>query len=348
MKIRSLVRSNVRSLTAYQAKDIPCRIKLDANESPFGPAGRDLARIKKRLGELALNRYPDPELRELRKLLARKYRVKAGRLLFGNGSDELISMLITTFGGPVLYPVPTFSMYGIIAKGLGQKVLEVRLDNKFDIDVERMLGAVKKHKPKLAFLSTPNNPTGNCYSKEHVTEIIKESPGIVVVDEAYLDFSGQGSFLPMLKRYPNLVVMKTLSKVGLAALRLGILIASEEIVSEVNKVRLPFNINSLSQACAMEVLGNAGLMNRWTGSIARERDRLMGDMASIRGVRVLPSEANFILFKVNDPGGVYRKLLKRGILVRNLNGVVRGALRVTVGSPDENTAFLDALQAVMK
>lgn len=347
MKIKSLVRPNVRSLTAYQAKDIPCRIKLDANESPFGPAGRDLARIKKRLGGLALNRYPDPELRELRSILARKYRVKAGRLLFGNGSDELISMLITTFGGPVLYPVPTFSMYGIIARGLGQKVVEVRLDNKYDIELERTVSAIRKNKPKLVFLSTPNNPTGNYYSKERVTEIIKKSPGIVVVDEAYLDFSGRRSFLPVLKKYPNLVIMKTLSKVGLAALRLGILVASEEIVTEVNKVRLPFNINALSQACAMEVLGNAGLVDGWTSRIARERDRMMRDMALIRGVSVSPSEANFIFFKVNDPADIYRRLLKQGILVRNLNGVVRGALRVTVGSPDENSAFLDALQAVM-
>ena len=347
MNITGLVRPNVRSLTAYAAKEIPCRIKLDANESPFGPAGRELARIKKRLAEVDLNRYPDPELRKLRALLARKYRVKQDRLLFGNGSDEIISMLITTFGGPVLYPVPTFSMYGIIAQGLGQKRVEVRLDGKFDIDRDRTSEAIRKNKPKLVFLSTPNNPTGNCFSRQRVIELVRKSPGIVVVDEAYLDFAGQGSFIPMLKKYPNMAVMKTLSKVGLAALRLGILVASEEIVSQVNKVRLPFNINALSQACAMEVLGNGGLIDKWAGKIAHERDRMMAAMALVRGLRVMPSEANFILFKVGDPMGVYRKLLRRGILIRNLDVVVKGGLRVTVGTPDENSAFLEALQAVM-
>jgi histidinol-phosphate aminotransferase len=340
MNLRKLVKKEVSALRAYDAKEIPCRIKLDANESPYG-----FSQALKAAAKIATNRYPDPQATKLRNLLARDLRVKKENILQGNGSDELIYYLITTFGGPVLFPVPTFSMYGIISRALGEKKIAVPLDNAFDLDTDRMLRAVRKERPRLVFLSSPNNPTGNCFSTDRILRIIETSQGIVVVDEAYQPFSSDRGFLPMLKDYPNLVIMRTLSKIGLAALRLGFLIADQEIVEEVNKVRLPFNVNSLSQAIAEEALKEKTRLRSFVRTVVSERSRLLAAMEKIKGVRPFPSEANFILFRVDDPDRVARALLKKGILVRNIKDAVKGCLRVTVGTPEENTAFLKALAA---
>ena len=342
MKIERLARRNVSSLIAYSAKEIPCRVKLDANESPFG-FGTALKAVEK----IRTNRYPDPEAKRLIAVVARHLRVSQPNVLQGNGSDELIYYLITTFGGPVLYPVPTFSMYGIIAQALGEERIEIPLNSEFDIDIGKTMAAVRRGRPKLIFLSRPNNPTGNCFSWESIIKILEASGGLVVVDEAYQPFSSLHGFLPMLRDYENLVIMRTLSKVGLAALRLGFLVAGREIIAEVNKVRLPFNVNALSQAVAIQALKEKKAMKTFIRDITDERARLVGAMEKIRGVRPFPSEANFILFKVDEAGKVYRELLKKGILVRNMHAAVAGCLRVTIGRRVENDAFLRALTAVI-
>lgn len=339
MNIIKLVKKDVSSLRAYDAKEIPCKVKLDANESPFGFGGALKAATK-----IETNRYPDPEAKALRKLIAKGLGVRQENILQGNGSDELIYYLIATFGGPVLYPVPTFSMYGIISQALGEKKTAIPLDREFDIDIETVLSAIKKEKPKLIFLSSPNNPTGNCFSSDRILKIIERSTGIVVIDEAYQPFSSEKGFLPLLKDYRNLVIMRTLSKIGLAALRLGFLIADCAIIEQVNKVRLPFNVNSLSQAVAAETLKEKDRMNFFIKTIVVERKRLSNEMGKIEGIRPFPSEANFILFKVENPDKVYMSLLRKGILVRNINENVKGCLRVTVGTPEENTTFLKALR----
>ncbi len=339
MDIRSLVKKEVASLSAYQAKEIPCRIKLDANESPYG-----FQEALKAVRKIKTNRYPDPEAKALKTILAKDLGVRPQNILQGNGSDELIYYLVATFGGPVMYPVPTFSMYGIISQTLGEKKKEILLDKDFDIDIDRMMAAIRKERPKIVFLSTPNNPTGNCFSSEKVLRIIGESKGIVVVDEAYQPFSSAKGFVPLLRDYKNLVIMRTLSKVGLAALRFGFLIADEEIVEEVNKVRLPFNVNALSQAVAIEALKKKKMLKAAIRVIADERDRMISVMENIRGVKPYPSEANFILFRVKDPHKVYDRLLEKGILVRNISDAVAGCLRVTIGTPKENVLFLMALE----
>ena len=343
MKIKGLVKKSVSSLTAYSAREIPCRVKLDANESPFG-----FVSPLKTVEKILTNRYPDPEARRLIKVVARDLGVAPENVLQGNGSDELIYYLITTFGGPVLYPVPTFSMYGIITQALGERKIEVPLDRDFDIDIGKTLTAIRKEKPRLIFLSSPNNPTGNCFSPESILRILDASRGLVVVDEAYQPFSSLPSFIKMLRNYENLVVMRTLSKVGLAALRLGFLVAGGEIIAEVNKVRLPFNVNALSQAVAVQALKEKKEMKIFLKEIIAERVRLINEMMKIEGVRPFPSEANFILFKVGDAGKVYQSLLKKGILVRNMHDAVAGCLRVTVGTRTENNAFLRALAAVTR
>jgi histidinol-phosphate aminotransferase len=341
MNIGRLVKKEVSSLRAYNAKEIPCRINLDANESPYG-----FSSALKAVGGIETNRYPDPEAKILRGLLAKDLGVNKDKILQGNGSDELIYYLIATFGGPVLYPVPTFSMYGIIAQALGEKNIGVPLDREFDLDLDRIMAAVKRDRPKLIFLSSPNNPTGNCFSAEKILNIIERSKCVVVVDEAYQPFASKKGFLPLLKDYENLVIMRTLSKIGLAALRTGFLIADQAITKEVNKVRLPFNVNSLSQSVAIAALKQKKQLNSSVKAIISERKRLFREMEKIKGIRPYPSEANFILFSLGDPDNVYDSLIERGILVRNIKDAVSGCLRVTVGRPAENAAFLRALREI--
>ena len=345
MDMNKFIRKNIGSLSAYQAKEIPCTCKLDANESPFG-----FRITQKIIHSIQTNRYPDPEAKSLKKAIAKDLKIRPENILQGNGSDELIYYLITTFGGPVLYPVPTFSMYGIIAHAIDEKRIPVPLDHVFDLDLNRILLKIRKNKPKLIFLSSPNNPTGNCFSADRILKIIEAAANtsIVVVDEAYHPFAGDRGFIPMLQDYEHLLNMRTLSKVGLAGLRVGFLIAREEIIQEVNKVRLPFNLNSFSQAVALEAMKNKILQRQNTQTIISERGRLFRELSMIEGIQPYPSEANFILFRVVKPDRVYENLLKKGVLVRNMKGVVDGCLRVTVGTPEENMIFLQALKLIMR
>jgi len=338
MNIKNLVKPNILSLRAYQAEEIPCTVKLDANESPYG-----FSAIK----SVKTNRYPDPEAKELRKLIAKSLNVKIENVLHGNGSDELIYNLILTFGGPVLYPTPTFSMYGIIAQALGEKYAERPLDEEFDLDTDKMLKKIKISKPKLIFLSSPNNPTGNSFSADRIMKIIRQTRGLVVVDEAYQQFSSNKSFIPLLEKHKNLIVLRTLSKVGLAGLRTGFLISHRDIVNEVNKVRLPFNLNALSQKVAIDALKSRSNMRSGIRLIISERKRLFKEMKEIWNVEAYPSDANFIFFKVLDGDKIFKALLKRGVLIRNMKGIKEGYLRVTVGTPKENTIFIKNLKQLL-
>ena len=359
MDIRKFVKPNIRSLRAYDAEEILCKVKLDANESPYSGlrvqgSGFRVTNILK-----TLNRYPDPQAKALRRVVANDLGIKPQNILHGNGSDELIYYLITTFGGPVLYPVPTFSMYGIISQALGEKKIGIPLEKDFDLEVDNMVRAIKRYRPKLIFLSSPNNPTGNCFSTDRILKIITatsfrkgERPfaptsSLVVVDEAYQSFSNEKSFLRLLDKYRNLIVLRTLSKIGLAGLRLGFLIANKAIINEVNKVRLPFNVNSLSQAIAVETMKNKKQMRSYISSIISERNRLLRMMNNISGITPFPSDANFILFKVPNAVKIYSLLLKKGVLVRDLSGVIENCLRVTVGTPGENALFLKTLKEVL-
>ncbi|MBF0558234.1 MAG: histidinol-phosphate transaminase [Nitrospirae bacterium] len=336
-----LVRKNVRELEPYHAEDIRCAVKLDANESPYSFNLEKNA--LERISSTALSRYPDPEAKGLKKAIARKFGLDTDAMVLGNGSDELIYYLIMTFGGPVLYPVPTFSMYGIIAQALGESHKGIPLDKDFDLDLDRMAAYIKKFRPGLIFLSSPNNPTGNCFSTDRILKIIEMASGIVVLDEAYQPFSSKRGFLSLLKDYKHLAILRTLSKIGLAALRVGYLVADDALLNEVNKVRLPYNLNALSQAVAERAL-KGSFLHDVTSAIVSGREQLYEALSLLPGVRPYPSEANFILIKVRDAEAVHKKLLGQGVLVRNMNSAVRGALRVTVGTPDENDKFMRALK----
>src|SRR3990172_907256 len=264
MDIKPLIKPEVASLKAYEVEDFSSvRIKLDAMESPYTLPEELRRELADALASVELNRYPDPEARALKTSLADYAGVPAGNLLLGNGSDEIIAMLISAFGGSpatVAYPAPTFSMYGIIARGLGQKTLELPLDNKFDIDFDATLKLLMERRPKLVFVAYPNNPTGNQFDRDKVRRIIAGTYGIVVVDEEYHSFSGE-SFIDKLGEFPNLVVLRTLSKIGLAGLRVGMMAAGPDVLSEVNKVRLPYNINALSQVAAGLVLSRRDVVD---------------------------------------------------------------------------------------
>ncbi|MCL0084903.1 histidinol-phosphate transaminase [Thermodesulfovibrionales bacterium] len=348
MNFSKLTKQSIRSLRPYEAKKIPCGIKLDANECPYSISDGVFAE-KNFIG--ALNRYPDPEIKELRKVVAKNFRVSPDNILVGNGSDELIYYLIITFGGPVIYPAPTFSMYEIISRSLGEECIGIPLDRNFDLDMKKMSAAVEKYRPRLIFLNSPNNPTGNCFSDDRILKTIEaldsRTKGIVVVDEAYQPFSGKKGFLPLLKDYKNLAVLRTLSKVGFAALRVGFLVADKELITEVNKVRLPFNLNALSQSIALETFRNKEILDSWVSIIRAERERLFKELNNLNGVRPCHSEANFILFKVDAPDIVFQRLIKLDVLVRNLSSMIKGSLRVTVGTPEENNAFIKAIRTAM-
>lgn len=339
-QLKLLAKKNIRQLTPYSAKEIRCRVKLDGNESPYAlPA----ALFKKSFSE-PLNRYPDPEAKALRKAISKDAGISPELLICGNGSDELISCLITTFGGPVLYPVPTFSMYGIISKCLGEKCFEIPLNPEFDLDEDRMINAIKQYKPKLIFLSTPNNPTGNCFSSEAILKIARQSKGIVVVDEAYQPFASQRGFMPMLKDFPNLVILRTLSKIGFAALRTGYAAANPVIIKELNKVRLPYNVNSISQAIAAEGLKHKKDIRANIKKIVSERQRLFDELSMIDRVEPFASEANFILFRVKSAADIYTRLLEQGVLIKNISSAIKDCLRVTVGTEKENSIFIKCLK----
>lgn len=342
INISRLVKPSVSAIKPYEVKDIACKIKLDANESPYSiKLSIDNALLEN------LNRYPDSSAKILKKAIAKGLKVGTQNILLGNGSDELIYYLTITFGGPVLYPVPTFSMYNIIPRSLGELTVEVELDEYFDLDIEKILLSIRRYKPKLIFISSPNNPTGNCFSSDKILKIIEKSRSIVVIDEAYQPFASKRGFLPLLKDYKNLAILRTFSKIGFAAIRVGYLIGHEELISEVNKVRLPFNLNAISQALSIEVLKKRKIIDKYIKSIISERELMYTELRSIQGLTPYPSEANFILFKIEGADRIFNNLIKEGVLVRNMSGVLKDTLRVTIGRPEENKRFLEALKRVM-
>ncbi len=349
--VEKRVKRNIKELEAYSVPHIDCSIKLDGNESPFQLPPDIGEKLGESLIGVDIHRYPDPEATKLREKIARASGAPTEGVVLGNGSDELIGMLIlacTGSTGRVLYPTPTFSMYGLTATAMGAETLEVPLDLNFDIDLQSTLESIDKSDPDLIFLASPNNPTGNAYSEDRIKSIIEKAEGIVVVDEAYSDFSGH-TFMPLLENNENLVIMRTLSKVGFAGLRLGMLYAKPQLVRELNKVRYPYNINSLSQAAAELVLDNHEFVSENIQLIIRERGRVMGELQSIEGIEPFPTDANFILFRVAEADRIFSELTERDILIRNFNkpGRLENCMRVTIGTPKENDAFLKALRDLL-
>lgn len=354
-KVRELVRPEIRALKAYHVPDATGLIKLDAMENPYTWPEDLRQEWLEVLRNVSLNRYPDPYADALRKNLRSALSVPAGmEVLLGNGSDELIQIILMALARPdavVLAPTPTFVMYEMIATFVGMKFVGVPLTRDFALDMPAMLKAIETHKPAVIFIAYPNNPTGNLFAHRDIETLLQKAPGLVVLDEAYHAFAGQ-SFMDQLSRHDNLLVMRTLSKQGLAGLRLGVLAAPPAWATEFNKVRLPYNIGNLSQASAQFALKHLNLLDDQARRIRAEREKLLLALSKLSGIRVWPSQTNFILFHVDkrDADQVFGNLKNQGVLIKNLNasgGMLKGCLRVTVGTPEENAAFLKALEAAL-
>ena len=352
MDIKTLIRKEVLDQPGYRVDTTPCRIKMDAMESPFTIPSHLKEQLSEEMKKVPLNRYPEPGAPVIRKKFAKHYGVDAEMIMIGNGSDELIQTLCTALvdsSSAVIVPLPTFVMYRIIAINTGRTVIEVPLDGAFDLDLDAILTHAAMKSPALIFISYPNNPTGNCFSHDKIKTIIEKANGIVVVDEAYGSFSGN-TLVPWLKKYDNLVILKTLSKVGLAAMRIGFLIGAPQLIHEFDKVRLPYNINSLSQASAGFYIDHMDTFLNQTKEIIQSREALFKALRKIDCVKPYPSKANFIFFSCDlDTDSVYEGLIQEGVLIKNLNspGVLRNCMRVTVGTLEENEEFLRAFKKVV-
>ncbi len=354
MVIKDLVGKDIFEQHGYTAPEYfpDIKVRLDANENPFSLQEPLKKKLLDEMGKINFNRYPAAGSPGLRERFAQYFGVERDMVMLGNGSDELIQILCLTLKGKingVLVPVPTFVMYKIIATNTGNKAVEVPLDQNFDLDTEMMLSKIKTNFPALVFLSYPNSPTGNLFSRDKIEAIIKKSPGVVVVDEAYGAFAGE-SMVPLLKKYDNLIVLKTLSKLGMASMRLGFLIGNKDIITELDKVRLPYNINSLSQVAANFFLDYQMEFVSQVKEVVKRREELYMALKGITGITPYPSRANFIYFScIFDSDRIYANLTAAGIFVKNLNKPPRmtNCMRVTVGNFEENAVFIKALKSVI-
>lgn len=352
------IRPVIKEIHAYQVADAAGLIKLDAMENPYSLPEVLIAELQSKLATTALNRYPDPSASALREKLKQVMQVPEDKsMVLGNGSDELIQMLAMAVADhdkdvSLMSFDPGFVMYKMIADFAGIKYTGVALKEDFSLHMDNIRLAIKQNKPAIIFIAYPNNPSANCYDEKDIEEIILMAPGMVVLDEAYHPFA-QSSFMNRLPDFDNLLVMRTVSKMGLAGLRLGLLCGHPDIIREIDKIRLPYNINVLTQAAAEFVLDNIAELDAQAQLIRDERELLLNDMRKINNLEVFPSQANFILFRVleKNANDVFESIKQSGVLIKNMkasNGLLENCLRVTVGAPEENQAFKAALVAAME
>lgn len=352
-KIQRWVRPEIRALSAYHVPNPGKMIKLDAMENPYTWPDELRRAWLDRLSKVDMNRYPDPQACNLKQRLRSAMGIPPDTtLILGNGSDELIQMLAMTVAGPdrtLLSVVPGFVMYRMIASFCGMRYAEVELNSAdFSLDTERLLQAIDRHQPALIFLAYPNNPTGNLFAEADLLRVIETAPGMLVVDEAYAPFTDH-SFMHRIGRFDNLLVMRTVSKMGLAGLRLGYLAGPAAWLEEVEKTRLPYNINILTQVSAEFALEHKQLFDDQTHQIRRSREELLETLRHTDGITAYPSEANFILIRIRrkDALSVFEGLKARGVLVKNLHGahpLLDQCLRITIGTSEENSVFIEALR----
>jgi len=354
--LAKVAQPHVRAIQPYEPHLYDDVIKLDANENPYPFPEEVLQEIYETAAREGFPRYPDPYSAKLRELLADYTGVQAKNILAGNGSDELILSLLLAFGGPgarVVIPVPTFAMYKMASLMTGAEPVEVPLQEDYSLDVQQVKGELAKEGSRLVFLCSPNNPTGNCIPDDEVREICRAAAdnAVVVLDEAYSEFAGKNS-VHLLKEFPNLIILRTFSKAfGLAGLRVGYLLTGDEIIAELLKVKLVYNLNSFSQIAARKVLENREVFRKQLEDILREKEELKAGLETIPGIRVFPSEANYFLIRTEQPAEVvHRKLIEQGILVRYLGRGpgLENCLRISVGTKEENSELLSKLRIIME
>lgn len=342
--IASLLRDNIKSMKPYSSARDEFKettgdmVFIDANENPF---------------ENGLNRYPDPQQRELKQRLSEIKNISVSQILLGNGSDEVLDLIFRAFCEPnqdeIITLPPTYGMYGVLANLNAVKNVEIELEANFQPNATAIIGAVNSQ-TKLMFLCSPNNPTANSFDAGLIEELIIKFPGIVVIDEAYIDFSNEQSWLRRMEEFPNLIITQTLSKAyGLAGIRLGICYASEAIIAVLNKIKPPYNINQLTQLQAIDRLNQIDKVEQEVAGILNERERLQSELQKVNFVNTIyDSDANFILVKVDDANKRYGQLINLGIVVRNRTSqpLCQNCLRLTIGTKEENDKLIENLKSL--
>ncbi|MCH8529608.1 MAG: histidinol-phosphate transaminase [Saccharospirillum sp.] len=355
-QIHRWIQPALQKLNAYPVPDASGLVKLDAMENPFAfPEDLHQAWFQRLAEQARINRYPHPEAPALKSALRAVMNIdERWDILLGNGSDELIQMIAMAVKGPgrkLLAPEPSFVLYGMVATFLGLDYVGVPLTRDFELDLEAMLLKIEREQPAVIFLAQPNNPTGNLWGDEKLRRIIEAAPGLVVIDEAYTAFT-HADYSSWLDDYPNLLVMRTLSKVGLAGLRLGILVGDAAWCEQINKVRLPYNINSLTQVTASFALDHFSVFEQQTRELVNQRERLIASLRQLPGLSVYDSQANFVLVRTesDEAARIHQELIEAGVLIKKLDGshpLLADCLRITVSNETENSQCLAALQKVL-
>lgn len=344
MNIENFIRPSIKSIKPYSsARDEFQGLKenmvfLDANESPF---------------ENGINRYPDPQQRALKDIISKLKDIPTENILLGNGSDEVLDLLIRILCEPnrdnIIILPPTYGMYEVLANVNAVEILKVNLSESFQPQIEAILNTSNENS-KILFLCSPNNPTGNSFDSIQIEKLLNKFNGIVVIDEAYIDFSEQESWIKRLNEFQNLVVTQTLSKAyGMAGIRLGICYASAEIISVLDSIKPPYNINQLTQETAIEKLKSDDVIQEQIGKIVKERQTLINQLSELSFmIKIYPSDANFILMKVDDANKRYNQLVEKGIIIRNRTNqaLCDNCLRLTVGTKDENQKLISVLKSI--
>jgi histidinol-phosphate aminotransferase len=338
---------------AYAVQPSTGMVKLDAMENPYRLPPELQEALGRRLGEVAINRYPGERLGDLRRALAAHAGMPDGYdIVLGNGSDELISLLAMACdipGAAIVAPLPGFVMYGMSAQLQGLRFVGVPLTADFELDEPAMLAAVAEHRPALTYIAYPNNPTANLWDDAVIERIIEATPGLVIIDEAYQPFSSR-TWAGRMARHDNVLLMRTMSKFGLAGVRIGYMIGPGELVAQVDKVRPPYNISVLNCECALFALAHQEVFASQAHAVRSERERLQAFLRSLPGVKTWPSEANMILVRVPDADRTFEGMKARRVLVKNvskMHPLLGNCLRLTVGTPDENRLMMEALYAAL-
>ena len=348
---KKYLREDINNFKEYFIDNPENMIKLDAMEYPGDKSLRDVIKsLNINEKEILLNRYPESHSQELEKIILDYFGLNSNfGVNFGNGSDELIQNICLAFskkGNNVMVPSPSFSMYEKIISTVNLKYIPEYLNEDFDIKIDQMIKNISKYKPAIIFLACPNNPTSNLWDKDKIIQIIESSESIVVIDEAYVDFC-ESSYIDLIEKYENLVILRTFSKIGFAGLRLGFMISNKEISSIINKIRLPFNINTVSLKIIINIFENFSIIKKNCQNIISLREKLYSDLSELRNIKVLKSSTNFLIFKTLNKSSdeIYKLLKDSNILIKNLNNNsnLKNFLRVTVGTEEENNSFVSTL-----
>lgn len=360
-RAKQIIREDVQAMSAYPVAAAAGLVKLDVMESPYRLPDWLAKEVGDVVANLELNRYPVPSAHKLRALIRDVMQVPAGcEVLLGTGSDECIQYItaaIAREGATVMAPAPSFAMFQLYAQFYRLPFVGVPLNPDFTLDVERFIGAMQQHNPALVWLAFPNNPTGNSFPLAAIERIIAAAPGLVVIDEAYQPFAG-ATLMPRIAEVDNLVVLRTVSKIGMAGVRLGYVSGHPEWIKEFDKTRSPFNVSVLSEAVAIKLLENKKVLDEQAAIVRAEREKLVAALKGISGLTQFPSAANFVLARIEGDGQgragagtrVFERMKQQGVLVKNFSGghpLLDNCLRLTVGTPAENTAMLAALKTAL-